>query len=148
MLLKDATSGPKEILNREIQLIQKEPEAEILHNWSYKILIQVSVEKDPDTQILYKWSYRILIEVVEKDPETEILHKWSYRNMQKVQNGPHTEILRQRSCTSAYYAILDTSGPKASWCRPHIEILHRWSYRILRKVVEKDPETEILRKCS
>ena len=43
---------------------------------SYKVpktnLAQV-VEKDPDTEILYKWSYRILIEVVDKDRETEIL---------------------------------------------------------------------------
>ena len=66
MLLKDDTSGPQEILNRDTSN-QKEPEAEILHKFGYKILIQV-VQKDPHTeilrQILHKWLKRILIQVV------------------------------------------------------------------------------------
>ena len=60
---------------------------------------------------------------------------------------PHTEVLKQRSCTSCFTASwyrdlaqvvledLDTSGPKASW----YEILCKWSYRILIQVVQKDP---------
>ena len=55
---------------------------------TYRDLAQV-VPQDPDTSC-------------PKDPDTEILHKWSYKILiQVVQNDPHTEILRQRSCTSA-----------------------------------------------
>ena len=60
-----------------------------------------------------------------KDPATEILHKCSYRILiQVVQRIIHTEILKQRSCTSG-------PGSKASW----YEILCKWSYRILIQVV-------------
>ena len=74
-----------------------------------------------------------------------------------VQRIIHTEILKQRSCTScpagAWYRDLaqvvledpDTSGPKASW----YEILCKWSYRILIQVVQKDPYTEMIqRSCT
>ena len=111
----------------------------------------------PDTEILHKWSYRILIQrakrsccrdlvqVLLQDPDT---------------SGPkdhHTEILKQRSCTScptgSWYRDLaqvvledpDTSGPEASW----YEILCKWSYRILIQVVQKDPYTEMMqRSCT
>ena len=69
----------------------------------------------------------------------------------------HTEILKQRSCTScltgSWYRDLaqvvlevpDTSSPKASW----YEILCKWSYRILIQVVQKDPYTEMIqRSCT
>ena len=166
VLLKDDTSGPQEILNREIQVIKRslkqrsctsapagswykwskgsshrDPETQILHKLSNRILIQLSnripiqwsrripIQRSctcAPAGSWYKWSkgpwYRDLVQVVlqnpdtsgPKDPDTEILYKWSYKILiQVVQNDPHTEILRQRSCTSA------TTG---SW--------YKWSKRI------------------
>ena len=131
-----------------------------------------SSHRDPETEILQKLSRRILIQrsrtsapIIRswysgpKDPTTEILHKCSYRILiQVVQRIIHTEILKQRSCTScptgSWYRDLaqvvledptedpDTSGPKASW----YEILCKWSYRILMQVVQKDTYTEMIKR--
>ena len=53
---------------------------------------------DPDTEILHTWSYRILTQVVEQEPDTEALHKWSFRIIRAVQKDPHTELRLQIAC--------------------------------------------------
>ena len=122
-LLQDCRSGGKD------------PDAEILYKWSYRILIEV-VQKDPHIESLHKWSYRILMEVVEKDLETEILHKCSWMNDDT--SGPKKWSYR----TPNRILDPDTSGPKRSWYRDS-EILHKWSDRTLMQVVRKDPDTDL-----
>ena len=77
VLLNDATSGPKELLNREIQVIEKELEAEILQVLQDSATSgpKGSPGRDPKTD---------LAQVVEKDPDTEILHKWPCRNLKWI----------------------------------------------------------------
>ena len=135
VLLQDPdTSGPKDHLHRD-------PETEILHKLSHRILIQISCTsgprgswysgaKDPDRDLV-----QVLLQNRDtsgpKDPHTEILHKLSHR------------ILIQRSRTSAptgsWY-----SGPKD----PATEILHKCSYRILIQAVQRLMHTEILKQRS
>ena len=104
---------------------------------SYRILVQV-VQKDPNTEILHRWSYPIQGSWY-RDPETEVLHKWSYKILIKVvEEDPHTEILGQRSCTSgptgSWY-----SGPKGSWYSGP----ERSWYGGFAQVVLQDPETSV-----
>ena len=68
---------------------------------------------------------------------------------------PHTEILKQRSCTNCPTILIQrsrTSGPIRSWYSgpkdPATEILHKCSYRILIQVVQRIIHTEILKQRS
>ena len=68
---------------------------------------------------------------------------------------PHTEILKQRSCTNCPTILIQrsrTSGPIRSWFSgpkdPATEILHKCSYRILIQVVQRIIHTEILKQRS
>ena len=106
MLQDSDTSGPKGSSYRDpktdlAQVVEKDPDAEILRKWSCRnlkrILIQVVLE-DRDTSGPKGSSYRDLVQVVVQDsdrsgrkgPAAEILHKWSYRIMQEVQKDLHT----------------------------------------------------------
>ena len=122
-------------------MVQKDPHTEILYHTSGPFP-KGSAYRDL-AQVPQGWSYRsqkrILMQVAEQEPDTEILHKWLIQvahNVTRVlikgswnrglaqvvlQNpdtsgpkDPHTEILRQRPCTSA------TTG---AW--------YKWSKRIL-----------------
>ena len=104
-----------------IQVVQgsshRDPETQILHKlsnriliqwsnripiqWSYRILIQrscTSGRTGPWHRDLVLVSYRILIQVVEKDPHTEILSEILHKCQKVVQKDPDAEILLQMSC--------------------------------------------------
>ena len=87
-----------------MQAVKQEPETEIWHRWSERILMQV-VRKDLDLmqKISHKWSYTILDPDTSgpKDPDTETLHKWSYRMILALHKDPDTEISHKRSCTGS-----------------------------------------------
>ena len=68
---------------------------------------------------------------------------------------PHTEILKQRSCTSCPTILIQrsrTSAPIGSWYSGPkdlaTEILHKCSYRILIQVVQRIIHTESLKQRS
>ena len=68
---------------------------------------------------------------------------------------PHTEILKQRSCTSCPTILIQrsrTSAPIGSWYSGPkdlaTEILHKCSYRIQMQVVQRIIHTEILKQRS
>ena len=141
-LQKDDTSGPKEILHREIQVIRRSlkqrsctsglqdfdtsgpkgsPDTEILHKAARlqdpdKNGPEGSWYRDPHTEIFHKWYYRFLIQVVRKSGPTG---SWNGSSIpiQVVQKDPHTEILHKWSAEilqkwSCTILDPDTSGPK------------------------------------
>ena len=147
-------------------MVQKDPDTEILHNYSHKILTQ-PFQKDPDTEILYKWSYRILIQVVQKDLHTEILRQ---RSCTSVTTGSwykwskRIRILKQRSCTSApldfdrvvqKILLQKSCAPTGSWHKRSKILIQRSSASVLQDPDTsgpkgssyRDPETEISHKC-
>ena len=121
-----------------MQVVEQEPDTEILRTGSWIKLSKRIIYTDPHTEILPKRYYRILIHVQDpekdpgsgykKDPGTEILHKWSDRIlMQVVQKDPDTDLDPDAEILQKWSYDGDTSGPKD----PDTETLHKWSYSIL-----------------
>ena len=143
----------------------RDPQTEIVHKRSYRILMQTSSQRDlaqeiriqrscargptgswcrdPDREILHKRSaYRDLAQEVLQDPDADIM---------TCTRDPHREILRKRSCRILM---------QRSWQRD--QVLHkRSSYGDLAQEViqdsdadkterscTRDPQTEILHKRS
>ena len=116
-----ATSGPKRSTYRDpddrdlAQVVLQEPE-------KYPDTV---VPKSPDTEILHKWSYRILIQAVQTDPHTEILKQrdtsgpkgaWN-RDLAQVQDPDLIQRSWDRDLAQVLLQDPDTSGPKGSWYR-------------------------------
>ena len=131
---------PKRILthrswDRDLaEVVLQDPDTEILHKCPLSVvqknLLQGSCTSGP-TESWHKWPKG------SPHSETEILHKLSHRILiqwsKRIPIQWSRRILIQRSCTSGH---------------PDTEILYKWSYRILIQVVQKDPNTEILRQRS
>ena len=99
----------------------------------------------------YKWSKRILIQRWYRDLAQMLMQDHDTSGPK----DPHTEILKQRSCTNCPTILIQrsrTSGPIRSWYSgpkdPATEILHKCSYRILIQVVQRIIHTEILKQRS
>ena len=94
-----------------MQVDRKNLNTEILHKWSYRILVQV-VQKDPNqrsctsdpTGSWYKWSERILKQRFCTSDPTGSWYKWSKR-------------ILIRDLAQVVLQDPDTSGPKGSWYR-------------------------------
>ena len=165
LVQRSCTSGPKGSCCRH-------PHREILHKRSADRDLAQMLLQDPGRCWHRHLTQKILIHQSStgfcwgdlkvpctRNPHTEILHKRSYRTL--MQTSWHRdlaqEILIQRPCTR---------GPTGSWCKHPAhdrEILHKRStYRDLARVAlqdpdadimterscTKDPQTEILHKCS
>ena len=146
----------------------RDPGAEILHKWSYRILLhtswQRSCTRDPHTEILHKWSYKILMQ---RSCHRDLAQEIAYRDLaQVVIQDPDAEILPQRSCAGDRIQRSCTSGHTRSWCRnPATEILRKRSHTEILQLAQvvlhhpdadiltersctRDPHTEVLQKWS
>ena len=121
------TSGPKD------------PHTEILKQRSCTNCPTILIQRSRTSGPIRSWNSG------PKDPATEILHKCSYRILiQVVQRIIHTEILKQRSCTSCptgswyrYLAQVVLEDPDTVGQKILTEILYKCSYRILIQVVQR-----------
>ena len=102
---------------------------------------------DPDTEILHKSSYKILI----SGPHIEILHKWSDRILIEVVEygwkGSWNRDLVLKDATNGPKGILNREI-QVIQKESEAEILHKWCYKILIQVVRKDPQRSLNRSCT
>ena len=114
----------------------RDPPTEILHKWSYRILMQTLWQRDLAQEIRIQWSCtRGPTGSWCRHPDKEILHKrYSWRDLaQEVLQDPGADIMTERSRTRD----------------PHTVILHKGSHRILMQTSwQRDLGQEIRRQRS